>query len=73
MSKVSLGEFAAQGRPRTCSVCTLPEEVLAEVNEGLRQGIGPTPVARWLVSEGHRITFPMVMYHKYAGHFEEDL
>lgn len=66
MSKVSLSEFAAQGRPRTCGPCTqLPEEVLAELNEGLRSGIGSTLTTRWLASEGFKLS---VEHHKRERH-----
>ena len=70
----SLSEFAASTtRKRTCAVCTrLPEQVLVEVNEGLRGRVGPTIVARWLASEGHGVTPSQLAHHKREGHADVD-
>ena len=69
----SLAEFAAfQTRPRTCSVCGFPKDVLTELNAGLVDGIGPTTAGKWLRGEGHKITEYMVSHHRTMGHHEED-
>jgi hypothetical protein len=69
----SLSEFAASAtRRRIDAVCTqLPEELLAEVNAGLRSGIGPMTISRWLNTKGYNITAAMLGHHKREGHADD--
>lgn len=62
----SLADYAAaQEKPRYCSVCNHPDR--EEIEAGLKAGIGPLTVARWLAERGEeQITNRMVAYHKKA-------
>jgi len=70
---MSLDDFAAAnpeltvGRP--CATCSLPEATRDRVNKALREK-SPSRriVAAWLVSEGHRISTPMLNNHAQRDH-----
>lgn len=59
-----LADFTTQPGERRDAICRLPADLLAEVNEGLRDGIGPTAVSRWLTTKGHRVSERAVRYHR---------
>ena len=71
--KVSLSEYASKnkGRPRKCATCNLEPDVLKEVNQGLRDGIGHRAIGEWLNSVKNIYTNP-TNYHFSAGHHTED-
>lgn len=71
--KVSLAEYAnaTTKRPRRCATCNLPPDVLTEVNQGLRDGIGHKAITEWLSSVHHIYTTP-TNYHFGAGHHTEN-
>jgi hypothetical protein len=63
----SLAAFAAEKskKKRTCAVCLLPAEILAEVNGAIDDGIGPRLIGHWLQDEKHlSVNERQVAYHK---------
>ena len=71
-NEVSLRSYAQSGkRPRKCSTCNLPPDVLEEVNQGLREGIGHTAIGDWLKNVKGIYTTP-TNYHFNAKHHLED-
>ena len=67
---ISLEEFAAQ-QPSSCSICSLPSDILAEVNAGLRNGLGVTLVDAWLATD-QGIKTVSVKWHKTKNHYLEN-
>ena len=66
---ISLEEFAAQ-QPSFCSICNLPTDVLDEINEGLRNGLGYTLIDTWLAKD-QGIKTVSVKWHKAKNHYLE--
>lgn len=49
---------------RTCSVCSLPDHLLAIVETKLSSGLTYKAVSEWLEEQGHSITVHMLSAHK---------
>lgn len=72
----SLATYAAEKskKKRTCSICTLPEEILEEVNGALADGIGNRIIGHWLQDEqGLDVNERAVKYHRESRHHLEDM
>jgi hypothetical protein len=71
--KVTLLDFAASAntRQRKCATCNLPSDVLAEVNAGLREGLGHKVIGEWL-KDVKGINAKPTGYHFQAKHHLED-
>lgn len=76
MTTSSLKDFAQarSKRTRTCAICCLPADVLAEVNGAIADGIGPRLIGQWLQDEkGLPVTERNVSHHKGSRHHLEDM
>lgn len=73
MSEPSLEDFIAKskGKPRKCATCSLPPEVLVEVNASLRNKPHHKAITEWLIKIKGIDTTP-TNYHFNAGHHLED-
>lgn len=74
MSEPSLNDFIASkdSRPRRCATCTLPPEILAEVNASLRRKPRHKAITEWL-NNVKGIYTTSTSYHFNAGHHLEDV
>lgn len=66
----SLVDFAKENPARrtSCWVCDLPEEVLAQVEQGAKVGIAKTVTVKWLRSLGHTAATENKLYNHLANH-----
>jgi hypothetical protein len=67
-----LDDFLAGARQGNCVVCRVPEELMAQVDAKVAEGVRAwKAIAQWLEACGHEVTSSTLQYHYNAGHHAE--